>query len=129
MHNVAMRRAQQCKSIEESCVRSRGDIMGRLEVIKALNLTKVSFEATCEIRCHFSKYLSTGSGHPSTNEEVELEKKRKLSKFSFKNECLLFFMYPSVVAESCDGESWPGLLRNIVLARHAGECYTRKKTK
>lgn len=44
VHSVAIRRAQQCRRIEESCVRSRGDIMGRLLLIKVLNLTEVSFE-------------------------------------------------------------------------------------
>lgn len=45
-HSVARRRAQQCRRIEESWVRSRGDIMGRLVLMKALNLTEVSFDET-----------------------------------------------------------------------------------
>lgn len=49
-HSVARRRAQQCRRIEESWVRSRGDIMGRLALMKALNLTEVSCEETVEMQ-------------------------------------------------------------------------------
>lgn len=70
----------------------------------------------------FPKYLSTGSEYPSMIiGDADLEGKQVVSvNYLSKNPVLdvsfFFLMYPSVVAESCDGESWPGLLRNIVLA-------------
>lgn len=51
-HSVARRRAQQCRRIEESWVRSLGAIMGRWVVMNVLNLPGVSW-ALCRVSAEY----------------------------------------------------------------------------